>query len=183
MQRNVCIVHIEDEFHQMKYLPVRLRQYVQQHLLDRTDGSEYPVVSLVVSHTGGADNAEWIVYDIVGPDELTASIRYIFSAAARIPEELEAHILDGSHFIIDVLRVSVDRQALESTAEESIQSALENGGRLEEITIYTACQGSDLDEVLSKFPSVNLISKICVTELNLMLGGLVVRSLGGGSQT
>lgn len=177
MPHDVCIVHIEDEFHQMKYLPVRIRQYVQQYLLERVEEGEYPLVTLEVGETGGDENAEWIVYDIGGCTAIPCRIRYIFSAASTLPKELKKHIGDNPYFIIDVLRPKDDRQALESTAEDSIKSALKNGGKVEEITLYTACQGSDLDKILASYPTLKVISKIGVAELNLLLSRIVVQGL------
>lgn len=178
MPHDVCIVHIEDEFHQMKYLPIRMRQYVQQYLLERSEDDEYPEVSLELTETGGEENAEWVVYDIAGSAAIACRVRYIFSAAITIPDELVEHICDDPHFIIDVLRPTADRQALQSTAIESIKSAMQHGGKVEAITIYTACQGSDLEKILADYPAVRVISKIGVADLNLLLSRIVVDGLG-----
>lgn len=183
MPHDVCIVHIEDEFHQMKYLPVRMRQYVQQYLLERAKDDKYPAVTLDITETGGEENAEWIVYDIGGSKAITCRVRYIFSAASTLPGELVEHICDNPHFIIDVLRPTDDRQALQSTAAESIESALKHGGKEDGITIYTACQGGDLDKILSSYPTVGVISKIGVTDLNVLLSRIVINGLNQGARS
>lgn len=178
MPHDVCIVHIEDEFHQMGYLPTRMRQYVQQYLSERAGPDAYVYTRLDEVASGGDENAEWVVYEIGCPSGLPVTIRYIFTATRQVPPEVVGFIGPRPYFIIDVLRPKRDRQGLCSTAEESILSALAHGGNLGTTTLYTACQGSDLDDILEKYPEIGIISKINMNELNQLICKIVVSGLG-----
>ena len=178
MPRDICIVHIEDEFHQMTYLPLRLSQYVRQHLLDNKNGGAWPLVRLDVVASGGEETDRWSVYEVTATPGLGCRVHYIFTAARHVPAEIIDFIAEQPYYIIDVLRPTEAGQGLRSTAIESIKSALDHRGTDTAMTIYTACQGSDLDAILLEYPSVPVISKIGITDLNVLISGIVIKGLG-----
>ena len=126
---------------------------------------------------GGEDRAEWVVYDVLPSFDLGVKIRYIFSAAAQIPAGLVQYICPEPYYIIDVLREREDRQGLASTAEESILSALEHGGNLKAMAIYTASQGRDHQEIEAKYPEVRIVSKVNPSDLNNIIGDFLIGKL------
>lgn len=179
MARDICIVHIEDEFVQLKQFPSKLKDYVEGYWNEKDGGDNFTILSEVQRSNGSGEPA-WLVYEIACPKQSSQKIRYIFVGPKEIPAEVEPYLLDRCHFIIDVLRPSNDAQKLWVTGDESIKSALRHGGSPETITIYTACQGSDLQALLAANPDVRMISKASVPQFNDLLSEIVYRSMDDG---
>ncbi len=179
MLRDICIIHIEDEYHQMQYLPRRMKQYVEQYWSARPDENITGFTTLVKVAVGDESDSGWIVYDIRTPRAPKQTIRYIFVADAEIPKQVLQHFCKNPHFIIDVLRSRPDRPGLASAANTSICSAFEHGAQLEDITVYTACQGTDRNKLLKEFPGLKIISKDDVNELVLLISRIVTSGMNG----
>ena len=177
MSRDICIVHIEDEFQQMFYLPIRVRQYVELYWSNRSGQDTGRTTLTKVANGEDPAGGSWTVYDIVSGHAPDIIVRYIFSSNQRIPQDLSPYILKDSHFIIDLLRVKSDGQGLWSTADDSILSAFKHGAGLSDITIFSACQGSDIDYLISKYPEIRIISKTELRDLNLLLSTIIVTGL------
>jgi hypothetical protein len=175
MQKDICIVHIEDEFPQMKPFPSKMRDYVEQYWNDQDGGDNF--TTMKETKPEGRQDPEWVVYDIACPKGTKQVIRYIFIGPDKIPPAASEFIRGSAHFIIDVLRPRQTTLSLWATAEQSITSAKEHGGTPETITIFTACQGTDLQKLLSNHPGVRCISKANIPELNSLLSRIVVEGM------
>lgn len=175
MPADICIVHVEDEFTQMKSFPSKMKDYVEQFHNDAVGGDNFTSMKELKD----PDNLDpgWVVYDIKSPVDDDRKIRYIFIAGKTISEKPAEYFVGSPHFIIDVLRPSADSQKLFATGSESIVSAMTHGGCAETITIFTACQGSDLIALTSDYPDIQIISKANSQELNRLISRIVVEGM------
>lgn len=171
MPRDICIVHIEDEFAQMQPFPSKMRDYVEQYWNDQDGSDSFTTMKRI--HTSD----EFVVFEIACPRGTGQRIRYIFVGPEVIPEAVKEHMCAHPRFIIDVLRPSKDAQYLFSTAAESIRSAIGFGATLDDITIYTACQGRELQKLREEHDGLKCISKVDIGELNLLISQVVLAGM------
>ena len=178
MPSNVCIVHIEDEYQQMKSFPSRMKDYIEKYWSDKTGNDNF---SKIKEEKGNSDAGDaWIVFDIPCPENSGQKFRYILISASKISPEIASYIFERKYFIIDVLRPSSDAQRLWVTGNDSIASARENGGSDTNITFFTACQGTDLDALKRDNPNVRVIPKSRLSELNRLLSDIIQTSMADG---
>lgn len=179
MPGNACIIHIEDEYSQVKTFVSRTRDYVDLYYLEKLGQNvRTSLVELARSKDGAAD--EWLVYEIACPGDGDLRLRYILVGSERIPSEVIEYLFEDRNFIIDVLRPSLDQQRLWVTAEASLESARMHGGVDDRITVFTACQGSDLDALKRTNPRIAFMDKARISELNWLLSAIVARSIANG---
>lgn len=179
MPSNACIIHIEDEYNQMKAFVSRMRDYVDLYYLEHLNENVRASLDLIARSEEGATD-EWLVYEIDCPGDGDQKLRYILVGSEKIPTEVTEYLFENRNFIVDVLRPSRDEQRLWVTAQISLQSAREHGGIDETIAVFTACQGSDLDALKHANPGINFIEKARFSELNRLISNIVMRSIASG---
>jgi len=165
---NLSVIHIEDEYEEFESVVQFVAYWLEGFCEDRS-GFEYLMAKVTLSHSCKKTPPSWIVYDIIiiNPETQDAVndylIRYIFIRERAIPKAVVDFFVGERVFILDVLRPEAGQTELEVSIFDTIKSINENrnfykpsqnSDLYEDVVIFTAYQGSELDSYKGALPKI-----------------------------
>jgi len=175
MPSDVAIIHFDDEYSKMLNLLSRRFSRLVYIYHRKKFGSATVQNPRPRNLDELGQDAEAREFD--SPADNGQMFSYIFLGSVDAPSDLKKYFTKSTLFVVDVLRYEPGTFDQKLTAAESIESLIKLGVDLNSIVVFTALQGASLVQLKSKYPQVEIISKLNSGDLDKRLLDIVEASL------
>lgn len=176
MDCDLCVVHIEDEYTQFVDIwPVRLSALLEEAWSENRDGDVDAEISPIAMNGSGENFENCEFRSISSAAAENAKAHYLLVGDVSLPKGIAKLFGTRMLFVIDVLRHDSESHLV--TAVESIESVMKEGAEIDQVVLFTACQGETLTDLVRRFPGLEVISKSDSRPLELRMSKLIEESL------
>ncbi len=180
MNRNMTIVHMDDEYVNMiSIYPMDFSYIVCIHWIENENLLDAHCIADEVPNAF-AEETNTKMYQFHCPNNSGATYRYLFCGGTELPESANEFLTDSLNiFVVDILRQSSSGTGGEVVAQQTIDGLkANNGAQATDIILFTALQGPETEKIVKDNPGVELIRKLDVEALESRWGKTFRASLG-----